>query len=73
MWMKQSPSVRGIRGLICAMRMRALSAAALVTSTATPNEQLPCSSGGDNWMRATSMGMRPLVKRWGTSERKAGV
>ncbi len=71
--MKLSPRVRGMRGLTSAMITRAHSTAGFTMSTETPRLQKPCSSGGVTWMRATSMGTRPLRNRRGTSERKMGV
>ena len=71
--MKQSPSVRGMRTLTSAITSRAASAAAFVQSTPTPNEQKPCSSGGETWTKATSIGWRPVVIRRGMSERWTGT
>ena len=48
-------------------------AAAFVIPTSTPNEQKPCSSGGDTAISATSSGIVPEVKRTGISERRHGV
>ncbi len=72
-WMKASPSERGIRRFTSAITVRARSAAAFVHSTPTPKEQKPCSSGGETWMRATSMGRMPDLMRRGISERWTGT
>ena len=71
--MNESPSVRGIRGLTSAITVRATSAAVFVQSTPTPNEQKPCSSGGETWIRQTSIGSSPLVNSAGISERETGM
>ena len=72
-WMKQSPSVRGMRALTSATTSRAASAAAFVQSTPTPKEQKPCSSGGETWTNATSTGCRPDEISRGMSERWTGT
>ncbi len=69
----ESPRVLGICWLTRAMVVRALSTAALVASTPTPKEQKPCSSGGEMWISATSIGMKPLEIRPGISWRWIGT
>ena len=51
MWMKASPSVRGICGFSSAMTSFADWAADRFVETSTPKEQKPCSSGGVTWMK----------------------
>ena len=45
-WMKQSPSVRGMFGLTCAMTSEAFSVALFTMSTDTPRLHMPYWSGG---------------------------
>jgi len=72
-WMNASPSVRGMFGLTSAMTILAEAAAVLVTPTSTPNEQNPCSSGRETWIKAASSGRWPFLKSPGISDRKQGV
>jgi hypothetical protein len=71
--MKELPRVRGIRGLTSAITRSAVSTPAGMMSTLTPRLMQPWSSGGDTWMRATSMRNRRLRMSSGISERKTGM
>ena len=67
------PCVRGICSLISASTIFAWSAAALAASTLVPTVQLPCTSGGETWMSATSSGTSPVLNSQGISLRKIGT
>ena len=68
-----APAVRGIAGLTSAMTVRAVWAAAFVTSTEIPRLQVPSGSGGATWIIATSRGSCPLRKSPGTSPSASGM
>lgn len=67
------PCVLGMRALISASTIPAVSTAARAVSTLVPSEQTLWRSGGESWTIAASSRTRPLVKRPGMSERKIGT
>ena len=67
------PWVRGIRSLISASTMPAVSTAARAVSMLVPSEQVPWRSGGESCTTAASSLTRPVVNKLGMSERKIGT
>ena len=67
-----APCVRGMRSLISAMTMRALSTAARAASTDVPSVQRPWRSGGESDTRAASSAILPVANRLGICDRKMG-
>ena len=72
-WMNDSPSVRGMARLSCAITVVAAPIAAWAASTEVPSEQNPCASGGVTLISTASRGWAPLVNRAGTSDRNTGT
>lgn len=70
--MNPSPWTLGTEGFIWAITIFADSTAALLMSTLAPRETNPWPSGGDTFMKATSIFLMPFLNSAGISERKQG-
>src|SRR5690606_40941549 len=71
--MMPSPCVLGTFGLTWAMTIFAVWIAGRVISTDTPREQYPCLSGGETWMKATSIGKIFFLNNKCISLKKIGI
>ncbi len=72
-WRNESPSIRGIFSLTCAMTSFAARQAAFEARVSTPRLMKPCSSGGETITIATSSETIPSENSRGIWCRKIGT